>query len=822
MDPVIVQINPPKTPFHMPHLPSMGPRGTRILTVAAALVICASMLLFATMSVLVNQGSFVRQHSIHNIDVPAIASGTQLSSAASPGGGIAVGTGGTSGTNSPVVKLTATPASVAVGGSSVLKWSATNNPTSCSASGDWSGSRPASGSASTGSLNRVDTYIFTLTCKTKTGTGFSTVSVGSVARGGTGNIATRPSVKLAATPSSVYTNESATLSWAVTNNPTSCTASGDWSGARATTNSTWTVGPLSTAKTYTYTLTCQNGGGSGYATATVAATPPPPNLPLTSLYANPVGPVTPGTNVQLTWKTTNNPTSCTASGDWSGSKSPSGGSQGTGPLNDLRTYTFNLSCRNNAGSTNDSAAIVVLPAPPSVSLTVSPSTINVGDSATISWSATNNPTSCTASGDWSGSKAPNGGSQNTGVLNTARTYLYSLSCSNAGGTGYQNNVALTVGVPPAPAVTLTASPITTTTGKSATLTWSATNNPTSCTASGSWSGSKSASGTQSTGALNSVKTYTYKLACSNAGGTGQASASINVTSGGGTTSPPVVTVALNPTSIGAGSSSTISWSATNNPTSCTASGSWSGSKSASGSQSTGAMGSAGSYTYSLSCSNSAGSGSASATLTVKAVPVVSVTLSPVSITAGSSSTISWSATNSPSSCTAGGSWSGSKAASGSQSTGAMNTAGSFNFTLSCTNSGGTGSGSGTLVVNPAGTVYCGGLSPCHGSAYMANHASVGNCYAWNTGSGSAYPWIINITSFRPDHPGGTRTGSIEETTSVCNHNIHAILAGNAAIPGYKDSGGDTTYSHHSGTVNNTSSSNLSSYRVGYYDAADPN
>jgi hypothetical protein len=817
---IVLNLNRPNLPIQPPHIPGLGKLSTKVITIGAAVVICISMVIFAIFSVLTNDKSYVSSHNLETAStkISPPSSGSNKNKAALPGGGIATGVGGTTGTNSPVVTITADPASVTVGKTALLKWSATNNPTSCTASEDWTGTKKSSGSETTQPLTVVQTYLFTLTCKTKTGTGFATVSVGATAQGGTGNIATRPTVSLAANPTSIYTNDSSTLTWSATNNPTSCTASGSWSGAKAGSGAEGT-GQLTTAKSYSYTLTCKNSAGSGFATVTVAVVDPPPNLPIVTIASNPVGPVIPGTPVTLTWSSTNNP-SCTASGDWGGAKASSG-SESTGALNTIRTYNFTITCSNATGGTFDSAAIQVLPNPPSVSLTVSPSSITVGNSATLNWNATNSPTSCTASGDWGGSKASSG-SQSTGTLNTARNYVYNLSCTNAGGTGFMKNVNLAVTIPPAPQVSLSANPISVTTGGSSTLSWSATNNPTSCTASGDWGGSKASSGTQNTGSLNVVKTYSYTLSCSNAGGSDSSTTTVGVSSGGSAASPPVVTISVSPSSIGTGSNATISWSATNNPTSCTASGSWSGSKAGSGSTSTGVMNTAGSYTYSLSCSNSAGSGSNSAPLTVIAIPVVSLSVSPSSINTGGSATITWSVTNNPTSCSAGGSWSGSKANSGSQNTGAINTAGSYSYSLSCTNSGGTGSKSTSLTVSNPGPVYCAGKTPCYGPSDLAGHSGPGNCWGWNL------DWVINITSFRPQHPGGidrSATSTIENSTATCNHDLHAILQGNAGIPGYLESGGKTTHGHASETVNNTESgkniSKLLSYRVGYYDASKP-
>jgi hypothetical protein len=64
-----------------------------------------------------------------------------------------------------VISITVSPTNVAVNGSAVLNWSA-SNATSCSASGGWSGPKTLSGSQSTGTLAASKTY--NLSC---TGTG---------------------------------------------------------------------------------------------------------------------------------------------------------------------------------------------------------------------------------------------------------------------------------------------------------------------------------------------------------------------------------------------------------------------------------------------------------------------------------------------------------------------------------------------------------------------------------------------------------------------------------------------------------------------------
>ena len=839
LEPVVIQMNVPDPPGPLKRLKESGfvkaltaNRTTKIITAGSAVVISVTMVATAISVVSANDQDFKKSHRRDTLPKPpAQVSGSVKNADALPGGGIATGKGACIGQNCPEITFTADPATTLVGKTVKLNWSATKNPKTCDASDDWSGNKKPTGTENSPTLTKLQSYLFTLTCKTDTGTGFSSVPVGTTlpaSSGGTGNPLTRPSVTISATPSGgIYTGGYTTLKWEATNNPSSCTASGDWSGIKSASGSE-KVGPLNTEKQYYFKIKCANSAGeSGEIPATVEVTALPAayaGLPIVNISANPVGPITPGSATVLSWTTTNNSTSCTGSGDWSGTK-PGSGSFNTGALNTIRTYTFTISCSNSTGSTSDVAAIQVLPNPPTVSLTVSPSSMLVGNSATLSWNVSNTTpaTTCTGSGDWPGSTSvtpTSSGSKSTGTLNTAKTYIYSLTCINEGGTGFQKNVPLTVSLPPPPVVSISVSPISITAGQSATITWTATNNPTSCTPADDLTSpiTPLSSGSKSTGALNTARTYTYSLQCSNAGGPSNvAQTTLSVGSGTSATQPPVVTISASPSSISTGSSSTISWSATNSPTSCSASGTtsnWVTSPGASGSTSTGVISSAGSRTYTITCSNSAGSGSKSVTVSVVALPTVSVTLGASSINTGTSTTYSWSSTNATS-CTGGGSLSGSMATSGGPiSTGVKSTAGTYNYTVTCVNSiGGSNSATAVLTVSNAAPVYCSGLTPCYGPSDLAGHAAPGNCWGWNL------TWVINITTFRPKHP-GAGSGSIENASTTCNHNIAAILAGQASIPGYT-SGGSSTQNHQSATKNNSGSSQLAGYRVGYYDATKP-
>ena len=412
-------------------------------------------------------------------------------------------------------------------------------------------------------------------------------------------------------------------------------------------------------------------------TVTVTA-PPAPTLTLTANQLS----VTAGATTTQTWYSTND-TTCTASGGWTGSRS-AGGSESTGALSATTTYA--LECTGDGGTVSQSVTVTVIPPPaPTLTLTANPASVTTGGASTLTWSSTN-ATSCTASGDWTGSRST-GGSESTGALSSTTTYT--LACSGDGGTVSQS-VTVTVIPPPAPTLTLAASPTSVTTGGASTLTWSSTN-ATSCTASGGWTGSRSTSGSQSTGALSATTTYT--LECTGDGGTVSQSVTVTVIP----PPAPTLTLTASPTSVTTGAASTLTWSSTN-ATSCTASGGWTGAKPTSGSQSTGAL--SATSTYTLDCTGDGGTVSKSVTVTVTAPPAPTLTLTanPLSVTAGGTTTLTWSSTNATS-CTARDGWSGTKPTGGTEVSGALS--GTTSFTLECTGAGGSAWETATVTVVPS-------------------------------------------------------------------------------------------------------------------------
>lgn len=91
-----------------------------------------------------------------------------------------------------------------------------------------------------------------------------------------------PTVSMSASPTTVSSGQSSTLTWSSTN-ATACNASGAWSGTKATSGSSST-GALN--QTSTYTMTCTNGTDSATASSTVTVSAPT-IPPAPTIYFNP-------------------------------------------------------------------------------------------------------------------------------------------------------------------------------------------------------------------------------------------------------------------------------------------------------------------------------------------------------------------------------------------------------------------------------------------------------------------------------------------------------------------------------------------------------
>lgn len=177
-------------------------------------------------------------------------------------------------------------------------------------------------------------------------------------------------------------------------------------------------------------------------------------LPKVTLTASP-SVVSPGGATVLTW-TPENATSCTAplgGGTWAlnanKDKNPANGPHSESQSNIQTPQSYYIYCTNNFGSSPLASAIVdvqsTVAGVPTVTLTASPNPVDYNGSTVLTWTPTN-ATSCTALGDWSGSKlATNGPHPETRYSITAQKTYY-MYCSNAAGSS--NLATVVVGVNP--------------------------------------------------------------------------------------------------------------------------------------------------------------------------------------------------------------------------------------------------------------------------------------------------------------------------------------------------------------------------------------
>ncbi len=245
---------------------------------------------------------------------------------------------------------------------------------------------------------------------------------------------TVPSASLSASTNSITGGDIATLTWSSTN-ATSCTASGGWSGTLAV-NGTKSSGPVT--GTTEFMVTCSGPGGTSAVVSTTVAVIVTA-MPSVQLSANPLS-VANGATSTLTWSSAN-ATACTASGGWSGTLAASG-TQVTAALTTGTTYS--LTCTGTGGTSAAATQTVDVMPTPIVSLTAAPASIQSGASSTLTWQSSN-ATACTASGGSFAGTRSTAGSQSTGAL--AATTIYSISCTDVGGTNAVASVTVTVTAP---------------------------------------------------------------------------------------------------------------------------------------------------------------------------------------------------------------------------------------------------------------------------------------------------------------------------------------------------------------------------------------
>lgn len=195
-----------------------------------------------------------------------------------------------------------------------------------------------------------------------------------------------PTVTISLSPKIMKAPGSYTISWSSAN-ATQCSGGGFSTGGG-------TSGSLVsyTEKSVSHSVTCRGPGGSTTASDSLSMliqeeTVPVIPEPTASLYATPSS-ITTGDSSTLVWSS-EDATECTGSGFSTG-----GATSGSVAVSPSVDTVYSVACTNGSQSGSDSTSIRVSPATnnsnnPTALLSISPRTVNMGDSYTISWSSTN-------------------------------------------------------------------------------------------------------------------------------------------------------------------------------------------------------------------------------------------------------------------------------------------------------------------------------------------------------------------------------------------------------------------------------------------------
>ena len=350
-------------------------------------------------------------------------------------------------------------------------------------------------------------------------------------------------------------------------------------------------------------------------------------------------------------------------------------------------------------------------AAPEVSVSASPSSVALGQTARITWNSSG-ASSCRATGDWTGSLSVDG-SKISAKLTQNKRYQFWILCEDSRGQRAEDVAYVQAGnggssssesSGSTSAGTMTASPSSVALGGRTTVSW---NFPgaRNCRATGDWSGSRASSGSLQTSALSSSKRYQFWMICTAADGSrlekvAYVQAGGSASSGSGSTSGTSGSGDLNLTasasSVSLGNSVTLRWSAPSG-SSCKATGDWSGSKSSSGSASSGSLTQSRRYQFWMICNHSSGryedvvyvqaggsSGtSASGSESTASSGSTGLNANPASVSTGGRTTLSWNFPGARN-CRANGDWSGSRASSGSLQTSALTSNRRYQFWMLCT------------------------------------------------------------------------------------------------------------------------------------------
>jgi len=418
--------------------------------------------------------------------------------------------------------------------------------------------------------------------------------------------------------------------------------------------------------------------------------------PTVTISASPTS-ITAGSSSVLTVTATNaTQVTLTGSDGTTYTLQPSGGTQTVTPA---ASATYTASATGAGGKATATATVTITGAPtptPTVTISASPTSIAPGGSSVLSVTAANaTQVTLTGSDGSTYTLQPSGGTQ---TASPAASATYTASATGAGGKASATATVTVTAASSAPTVTLTASPTSITAGNSSTLSVTATN-ATQVTLTGSDGSTYILQPSGGTQTVTPAASATYTASATGAGGKTSATATVTVTAA---PSAPTVTLTASPTSITAGSSSTLRVTATN-ATQVTLTGSDGSGYTLAASGGSQTVTPAATTTYTAAATGAGGKATSMATVTVTAAPTVTVSASPNSIAPGGSSVLSVTATNATQ-VTLTGSDGSTYTLQPSGGTQTVSPATSATYTASATGAGGKASATATVTVIPPGSL----------------------------------------------------------------------------------------------------------------------
>ncbi|WP_080056405.1 beta strand repeat-containing protein [Spirosoma aerolatum] len=522
---------------------------------------------------------------------------------------------------------------------------------------------------------------------------------------------------------------------------------------------------VSPSVTTTYQATCTPRGGGSPCTSSVTITVNTCGL---SLSASP-STVNAGQNSVLTYTGCSNGTVSWDNGLGTGNSKT---------VSPTLTTTYSATCTPTGGGNVCTSSVTVTVSSCNFTVTASPSTINAGQSSVLSYSGCSNGTV-----SWD-----NGlGSGNSKTVSPSATTTYQATCTPTGG-GTPCTSSITISVV-ACNLTASANPANINAGQSSALTYTGCTNGTV-----SWSDGLGSGNTKS---VTPSSTTTYSVTCTPSGGGSPCTSSVTVT-----VSSCNFTVTASPSTINAGQNSVLSYSGCSNGTVSWDNGLGSGnSKTVSPSATT---------TYQATCTPTGGGTPCTSSITVT-VNTCNLTLSasPATINAGQSSVLTYTG------CSNGTvSWDNGLGTGNSKTVSPTLTT---TYSATCTPTGGGNVCTNSVVVTVNSCNFTLSASPSTINAGQSSVLSYSGCnggtVTWNnglgTGNSKTVTPVITTTysaTCAPNGGGSFCTSLVIVTVNACSIAVNAspstINAGQSSVLTYTGcSNGTVSWDNGIGTGN---------------------